>query len=219
MSDVGHAWHCFPLSLHRVEPCVMTPTATVLSWISQVVENPAVLPVPEPGCLHLSPIRGLHRPPTQDLHRSLDSSKDLRLPYSEQPSQAYTNLSAQYNTVAMRDHTYYTTQTMTSWLMVSHTFVGWQAYIRWHRTFVITWHQIFWQLVTSDKCHLSLVGFFLGKIVTKVTLATAPVQQKPFHRCTRTHKIPHLLSFKHSNPHSGSILHDAPHTNASNTNE
>lgn len=121
----------------------------------------------------------------------LDTSKDLWLPYSEQPSQAYTNLSVQYITVVMRDHTYYTIQTMTSWLMVSHKFVGWQTYIRWHRAFVITWHQLFWQLVTSDKCHLSSVGFFLGRIVTKVTLATAPVQQKPFHR--RTHKkIPHL---------------------------
>lgn len=197
----------------------MTLTATALSWISQVVENPAVLPVLEHGCRRLSPIRGLPRRPIRDLHRSLDTSKDLQLPYSEQPSQAYTNLSAQYITVVMRDHTYFTTQTMTSWLMVSFKFVGWQTDIRWHRTFVITWHQIFWQLVTSDICHLSSVEGFLGKIVTKVTLAIAPVQQKPSHRRTRTHKIPHLLSFKHSNPHSGSILHDTPHTNASNTNE
>lgn len=176
----------------RAGPCVMTLTATALSWISQVAASPAAPRALEHGFLRLSPIRGLHRRHIQDLHRSLDTSKDLQLPYSEQPSQAYTNLSVQYITVVMRDHTYYTTQTMTSWLMVSHKFVGWQTYIRWHRAFVITWHQIFWQLVTSDKCHFSSVGFFfLGKIVTKVTLATAPVQQKPFHR--RTHKkIPHL---------------------------
>ena len=63
------------LSLHRVGPFAMTPTATVLSWISQVVESPAVLPVPERGCRRLSPTRGLHRRLTQDLHRSLDTNR------------------------------------------------------------------------------------------------------------------------------------------------
>lgn len=98
----------------RAGPCVMTLTATALSWISQVVESPAAPRALEHGFLRLSPIRGLHRRHIQDLHRSLDTSKDLQLPYSEQPSQAYTNLSVQYITVVMRDHTYYTTQTMTS---------------------------------------------------------------------------------------------------------
>lgn len=104
------------LSLNRFGSCVMILTATVLSWISQVVESPAVLPVLEHGCHRLSPIRGLHRCPIRDLRRSPDTSEDLQLPFSEQPSQAYTNLSVQYITVVMRDHNYYT-QTMTSCLI------------------------------------------------------------------------------------------------------
>lgn len=104
------------LSRHRVGSCVMILTATVLNWISQEVESPAVPPALEHGCPHLSPIRGLHRCPTQDLHRLPDTSKDLQLPFGEQPSQAYTYLSVQYITVVMRDHNNYT-QTMTSRLV------------------------------------------------------------------------------------------------------
>lgn len=37
---------------------------------------------------------------------------------------------------------------------------------------------------------------FVGKVVTAVTLAAVPVQQKPFHRCTGAHKIPQPSSFK-----------------------
>lgn len=75
-------------SLFRVGLCVMTLTATVLSWISQVVESPAAPQVQEHGSRHLNPITGLHRHLIQDLRRSLDTKKDLQLLYSEQPSQA-----------------------------------------------------------------------------------------------------------------------------------
>lgn len=54
----------------------MILTAIVLSWISQVVVSSAVLPVPERGRRLLNLIRGLHRLPIQDLHRSLDTRKD-----------------------------------------------------------------------------------------------------------------------------------------------
>lgn len=43
---------------------------------------------------------------------------------------------------------------------VSESLLARQTYVRWHRTFVIIWHQIFWQLVTSDKCHLSWLRVF-----------------------------------------------------------
>lgn len=126
---------------------------------------------------------------------SVDDWTQAKTSFGEQPSQAYTKLSVQYITVVMRDHNNYT-QTMTGRL------VGFVVcYIRWHQTFVITWHQIFWQLVTSDKCHLISVGvfsfflLFLGKVVTEVTEANVPVQQKPFHRRTRTHKIPRDTTF------------------------
>lgn len=182
----------------------MTPTATAPSWISRVAASRVAPPAPGRGRLRLSPIRGPHSPPPQDPHRSPAASRHLRL------------LVTQYATVAMRDRLHHADYDKWTYGV---SWVSWPDDIR---TFVITWRKIFWQLVTSDKCHLSSVGFFCFRQNSyhgnHSHCSSSAKKRKPStdaHARTRYHTCCPL----NTNPHSGSILHDTPHTNASTTNE
>lgn len=94
---LNHSHHV-SICLHRVGSFAMTQTVTALSWTNQAAGSPAVLLALD-GRRLLSSIKGLHRCPTPDLHRSLGTSRE-----------ANADVSVQYITVATGRRTHYTTE-------------------------------------------------------------------------------------------------------------
>lgn len=146
-------------------------------------------------------VSGLHTAaPLWASVREPDAGYDLlQPPASEQPSQTHTCPSARHVPVAMEfqlprpDCDELSGRPSTSF--------GGDA-----ETPAVPRHGWLWQLVQLDENVVFKFNrvHFVGNVVTAVTLTAAPVQQKPFHRCTGT-RHHHRRPLKNTNPHFGSV--------------